>query len=280
MTASASTLEASMGVAATQFAQAAISAAADATALYRVVYGLNDGNDYGRYFFGQNPLVTFADAAASLTALIAQGVTQQQAVLSAVDDLIAVDSDPANFGPAASGLTEAVRLACANPADAVRLLVGLCGFTPTIRTSGVADDPIGEELYLLGARAALRLRLAAAASLVRASADYQPTSREDAQAIANEVGQALDTLALFCADIFDDATASALFAARAAVVADLDARGASLASIATVKLTGARSTLVTAYRLYADATRADEVLARNPVPHPAFLPAEIEVATF
>lgn len=276
----ASTLNQSFGAAATQFAEAALAAAADATALYRVIYGLDDGNDYGRYFYGQNPLVTFADAATSLSGLIAQEVTQQQTVLAAAEALVAVDTDIANFGPAADALTEAVRTACANPADAVRLLLELCSFTATINSGGIADDPIGEQLYLLGSIAASWLRLAAAASLVRATADYQPTSREDALDIADQVGTVLDALATFCADIFDDATATALFEARTAVVADLQTRGAALADVTTVQYRAPMPALVIAYRLYGDATRAGDVLARNNlVPHPGFMPLELEVLT-
>jgi len=279
MTAASSTFASSFGVAATQFAAACENAAGDATALFRVVYGLDDGKDYGRFFYGQNPLINFVDAATSLAGLIAQGVAEQQAVSAAAAALTADDTDPATFGPNAVALTEAVRCACANPADGVRLLVDLCGFIARITTGGVADDPIGAQLFLLAVRAATRLRIAAAGSLVRASAVYQPTSREDAASVSSEVAAVLDGLALFCADIFDDATASALYAARVAVITDLQARGGPLGSVRRAKFNAALPALVIAYRLYGDATRYGDILARNPVPHPGFMPLEIEALT-
>ena len=275
--AASSTLNLSFGVAAVEFSEEAEAAATDATALFNVIYGLNDGNDYGRYFYGQNPLVTFADAATSLAGVISQSVTQQQAVQAAAEALIASDTDPSVYGPLALALTEAVRTACANPADAVRLLLELCAFQVKITTGGVANDPIGAQLYLLSARAATWLRLKAASSLIRATADYQPTSQQDAQSISTQVSDVLDALALFCADVFDDKTASALYSARAAIVEDLQARGASLASVTRVSFGRPLPALVIAYRLYGDATRWDDVLARNPVPHAGFLPLELEV---
>jgi prophage DNA circulation protein len=275
-----STLENSFGAAATQFAAQCLAGASDATALFRVIYGLNDGKDYGRYFFGQNSLITFADAATSLSGLIAQSVTQQQAVESAVEAFIGADTDPTQYYGLASLLTEAVRTACANPADAVRILSGLVAFSVVIPYDPIAGDPLGTQIYLLSATAANALRKASAASLVRATQDYVPTSQQDAFRVRDQVASLLDDLATYCADIFDDASADALDAARVAIVEDLSARGGALASVETLSFNANLPALVLAYRLYGDATRAGDLVARNSlVPDPGFMPSTIEALT-
>ncbi len=51
-----STLEQTIGAATAQFGLLVQAAANDATAIFRVIYGLSDGNDYGRYFGAEDPL--------------------------------------------------------------------------------------------------------------------------------------------------------------------------------------------------------------------------------
>lgn len=276
MTVSSATLSQSAGIILLQFAAACLSSARDATAVTRVVYGLADGNDYGRYFAGQDPLVTFAPAAASLAGLADQLATQLAAVGQAAVAALALAGDAARFGQGAAALADAVRLACADPADAVRILAGLARFTPAVPVSGLPADGIGQELYVLVRRAALRVRLAAAASLVAASADYRPTSQQDAAALRDTVADLLDALGTICADVFDDATARAIEAARVAVVEDLTARGADLAPVVTRSFGAALPAKVLAYRLYGDASRAGDLVARNEPPHPSFMPTQIE----
>jgi prophage DNA circulation protein len=272
-----STIEASVGVTAAAFADALKMAAADATSVFRVVYGIDDGNDYGRYFFGQDALVTYTDAATSIASLIAQGVMQQEAAAAAATDLVEAGFTAiAGFGAACDTAAEALRLACANPADAVRLLAALAGFAMGRRLANPPTDAIGQQIYVLAARAVLRLRVAATQSLVRATADYQPTSQQDAQAVRDGVCFLIDALALKCADIFDDATSTRLDSARVAVFEDLTARGAALSQVVSVALQANLPAPVVAYRLYGDATRAGDLVARNEPPHPGFMPIQIE----
>jgi prophage DNA circulation protein len=70
----------------------------------------------------------------------------------------------------------------------------------------------------------------------------------------------------------EDETYEALSTLRAAVVADLNKRGAGLSSIKTFNLPSTLPSLALATRLYRDPTRSDELVAQaNPV-HPAFMP--------
>lgn len=271
-----STLDVSVGIVARQFGAILLRMAADAASLAKLIYGIQDGKNYGRYFRGQNPLVGFADAAGDLSSLIARSTVQLAAVAAAVDTLDDSAGDETAFGPAASAATEALRQACADPADALRLLSALTRFTAIARAGAVPSDALGQEIYLLAARAVLRLRLVAVASLIRATADYRPTSQQDAAAVRDQVGDVIDGLATICADLFDDDTADALDAARVKVVQDLDKRGADLAPVIIHEYQMPLSAKVLACRLYDDASRAGDLVARNNPPHPAFMPLTVE----
>lgn len=67
--------------------------------------------------------------------------------------------------------------------------------------------------------------------------------------------------------------ALALSRLRAAVVRDVAARSEFLRSRSTFMPQAVLPALVLAHRIYQDATRADELVARNGVAHPAFVPA-------
>lgn len=268
-----STLEASLGVAMSQFSQLCLAGVSDATAIFHTIHGLNDGNYYGRYF-GQPALKTYAGAAGSVDNLIAWGVAWRQTMADVVAAALSYATDPALFGQAATGLTETLRAACANPADSIRLLSALAQFSVFLPAPG--GDAIGAQILALGSRAALRLRLAAAASLVRATTNYQPLSQAEALALRDSVGDLLDNLAVICADIFDDRSAAALDVARVAIVNDLTARGASLAPVIIRTLPMPMPGSVEAQALYQDGSRGDELVARNDPPHPGFMPRTIE----
>ncbi|QCO07539.1 DNA circularization protein [Azospirillum argentinense] len=74
-------------------------------------------------------------------------------------------------------------------------------------------------------------------------------------------------------DVPDD-TFRALTDLRVAVVQDLTARSAGAARLATVTPTAVQPSVVLAYDLYEDAARGDDIVARNRVAHPGFVPPE------
>jgi prophage DNA circulation protein len=67
--------------------------------------------------------------------------------------------------------------------------------------------------------------------------------------------------------------ATALTQMRAAVVRDVAARAEFLLKRASYTPKTVLPALVLAHRIYQDANRADELVARNDVSHPAFVPA-------
>ena len=170
-------------------------------------------------------------------------------------------------------VAEAVRQACADPADAIRLLTALAAFSaPPV----LGSDAISQATQTAQAATAAACRRAALISLARAAADYQPASYEDAQAVRDTVSALLDEEATLAADAGDSATYHALWALRAAVVADLTARGADLSTVRTVTTKASLPAAVLAQRLYQDATRSDQLVTWADPWHPLFMPISFQ----
>jgi prophage DNA circulation protein len=75
------------------------------------------------------------------------------------------------------------------------------------------------------------------------------------------------------ADSGDVSTYQALVALHGSVTRDLINRALQLPSLVTYSFPRSLPSLVMAWRLYADSTRADQLVAENKVIHPAFMPA-------
>ena len=168
----------------------------------------------------------------------------------------------------AQALTEAMRSACADPADAIRTLGALLTTALPVQSlpSAIAAQAITAALF----------RRAALASMALAVADWQPASSTEADAMITQVGGLLDTEMLAAADAGNTASYVALRQLRQAVVADLRARSASLPELVTVTLPGNLPSLALAYRLYGDTNREPGTVARAGVSHPGFMPASFE----
>lgn len=162
-------------------------------------------------------------------------------------------------GIADAGLTLARALAAsvADPGDQVRLMIELADSVP--------DNPFGHALR--------RMALTQAAL---GSAAYQPTSYDDAQALRGIVCAALDAEIGVAGDSGDDEVYTAFRALRIAVALDLRARGDQLPRLRTVTVPVLPAEVL-AYRLYGDATRADDLIARADPANPLFMPTEMVV---
>jgi len=251
----------------------------DARNLFKLLTNLP--GDFGR-FTGSATLPTFSKYPSSSTAqsgatteslieaatVARAGVTTASSTLDAAAralDASTVD----DFSAAAQGLTAAVLAATTDPADAVRLLSSLSGFTPSGTTTA---SVIGMAMGQMQAACGDMFRRAAIASVALASSRYQPTSSDDAASMRDQVSALLDAEIDIAGDQGEDDTYEALRTLRAAVVADLNKRGAGLSSIRTFDFAASMPVLVLANRIYRDATRADELTTQiNPI-HPAFCP--------
>lgn len=102
-------------------------------------------------------------------------------------------------------------------------------------------------------------------------------SAQEATELREAITEQIDDILLTA----DDATFVAFTDLRAAVVQDFTTRGVDLANLTEYTPAATTSSLALAHRLYGDATRADELVGRNNIRHPGFIPGgqSIEVLT-
>lgn len=135
--------------------------------------------------------------------------------------------------------------------------------TPTRRRDATNRDAIVE-----------LVRTAVVVERARAVAEMDFTDYQQAIGIRDSVTAQIDTIAELTTD---DILYDALSALRAAVVRDITARGADLARVVTVTPDTTKPALVLAHELYQDATRDADILARNRVINPGFVPAGVSL---
>lgn len=104
-----------------------------------------------------------------------------------------------------------------------------------------------------------------------ASSQVDYRDREQAADVQTAFEQVLEQVELKVSD----ALYEALQQVKVDMVADLSGRGAGLPSVTRLMPERTLPTLVHAYRLYQDATRADQLASRNNLENPLFVPAKV-----
>lgn len=102
-------------------------------------------------------------------------------------------------------------------------------------------------------------------------------SYDDAVRRRDRLAGQLDAAAAEAADLGDDGAWRALSDLRRAVVRDITRRGGSLARIRHIVPATTEPALTLAHRLYGDARRAEEIVARNRIRHPGFVPGGVRL---
>lgn len=111
------------------------------------------------------------------------------------------------------------------------------------------------------------MRVASTTAAVRAGSAAEYESQNEADTIMNALTEQIDLLS------FDAGSGlyESLMDLRAAVVDDLGSRS-GLALITNLTLLQDTPALVVAYQLYEDASRDEDIVARNKISHPGFIP--------
>ena len=175
-------------------------------------------------------------------------------------------ADASLVADAAVALVAALAAACADPADAVRLLVRLARFESE---RAEAATPIGRAFGAMVQRAI-------AAELARAIADYRLSSTDDAIALIGLTAPLLDELATVAADADEDESFRAIRAVRAAIVTELRRRAGPLPSLRRFRPGTPRPSLTLAQRYYRDPSRSAEIEAETAAIHPLFMPVDFQ----
>lgn len=231
----------------------------------------------------------FVSAAASgnLTALpglisasqIGKAFGYASSLANSVTTAIAMISDPRALGWKIIGAFGLSGLSTLLPwGSLVRLLA-------RARSSGKLSSPVAPTVYTPSgqqayrnavavnalARQALLAQAVGASSLVGSKVDslaVPVASHADLVAVRDELTAAIDQEALTA----DDGVYSSLMDARAAVWKDLTARARESARLSTLTPREVTPSLVLAYDYYEDAARDGEIVARNAIRHPGFVP--------
>lgn len=96
---------------------------------------------------------------------------------------------------------------------------------------------------------------------------------DDAETARDAIADRLDDQAETAPDdLYDD-----LMALRSSLVQAIPPEGATLPDLVTIKEQATLPAVVLAYRLYADATRDEEIVTRNRVRHPSFVPGGVDL---
>lgn len=133
------------------------------------------------------------------------------------------------------------------------------------RITPTREQQAANEAALL---AAVRRQAVVEASAAATRATF--VSYNDAAGARTRVTDLIDE-EIRVAEVDDDAGFLALKALYAAVVADLSARGATLAPITSFTPRATLPAVVIAYGIYGDAARDEEIVARNRIRHPGFV---------
>lgn len=232
--------------------------------------------NFGRLFGGGNSGYSASNAkasasttAADLLAASAAGRAAVTAAGAAMQAAAANPSDSATFGAAVDAFVAAVAASANDPADAVRLVSGLVQYSPE---DVVVPGQIGASMGVVQVATAALLRRYALAQLAVTLSSYQPSSQQDAATVLSNALDLYDAEIDNAGDAGDDDTFVALRSLRRAVYADLTARGADLATLATFSFNATLPSLVLAQRIYDDVTREPQLLQQIDPIHPAFCP--------
>ena len=247
----------------------------DVSMLARSTSGL--AGNLGRY--NGRGMASLPPTTASTTSLLSAATTARTAVATAATNATTLTGgaspaqEAASLAAGIAAVTEAIRVAAAAPADQVRLLSTLAGYTASAPT---ATAPIGDAIVTASTASAALCRRSAMASLALACRDYAPASSQDAVNLITAVTGFYDAEMLLAADAGDLATWGSFRNARAALVSDLSARAAQIPAQRTVTTADPLPSLVLGYQLYGDASRSDDLIARVDPIHPAFMPIAFE----
>lgn len=90
--------------------------------------------------------------------------------------------------------------------------------------------------------------------------------------LRNGLGDRLDEEMATASAAGDDQTFNALRGLRSSMARDINGRAPGLANLVQRRTTTTEPALVTSYRIYGDASQEEEIVARNRIRHPGFVP--------
>jgi len=209
-------------------------------------------------------------------------VTRQLALVEKVvgtvaGDIAALIRAPANLYAAIAGGIRRIATTAAEPLRAVKLYQSL--FNGTSKPSPVPAELTPTRRTVLVSQTAMASLIAHAAAVeaCRAASQASLPTRDEALVLATALADMLDARMEAVSPVTGRPLPDDLYqvtaALRAAVVVDMRERAAMLPRLRQVPIRAVLPALVLAHRIHGDAARAEEIIERNGVRHPGFVPA-------
>ncbi len=164
-----------------------------------------------------------------------------------------------------AAVSESVRLAVNKPASSTSTSSGLAVTTPASATSGGSSGASSGSSGSAGAGTGS----SSAGSVPGVGFD----NRDQAIEVRDQILDELDRQQLEA----DPVAYQALVRITADLVTEMNAQAANLAPLSRVTLNATQPALLVAHRLYGDARRADDIVNRNHIAHPGFVPGGVEL---
>lgn len=203
-------------------------------------------------------------------AVLAEYMAMANAATGQVTSLIRA---PAAFAQSVLGMIGSLKTLAASPAYALASYRGLFDYGTDRAAISVATPSRRQQAANQAALDGL-VRRGALIEGARLASRVTVSTYDDAVALRDELAERLDAEA--CGGDVGDALYRRMTALRVAAVRDLSARAIIAPRVTRATLPSTMPALVAAHRLYGDARRADELLARNPtVRHPGFVPGGV-----
>ncbi|MEM7422094.1 MAG: DNA circularization N-terminal domain-containing protein [Pseudomonadota bacterium] len=208
--------------------------------------------------------------ATSIASLISSGPTAVfDRIVGTVLNLgSSIFADPDNAAESLSVIARESIASGRTPDDRIRASVTAASrLFPSVPLTEIAASPIVDVVPALTRRSYL-------AEAAIASAESSPDSSNSAAEMRSEVTSVLDAEIEIAAATGRDLVWRQLRALRAEVVGDLTRRAATLEPLIEVAARTDEPLLVTAFRAYGDAVREVDLVRRNGIAHPGFVPPE------
>lgn len=175
---------------------------------------------------------------------------------------------------AITALPEILRAFSDDPKTQMALLFPLCEYQVSINKTLA---PLGQAENVLTKATAALCRRAAIKSLCQAIANWQADSWDEVLEVRKKVSTLLNNEIIIATEDKNIQTVNALRSLRVKVLESLENAAGEVPHLRTITRNVSLPSLQLAQQLYADGSRATELIKRaNPI-HPAFMPTIIEV---
>lgn len=186
-----------------------------------------------------------------------------------VDPITALIRPPFNLGVEIIGSINRIAQKIIAPFDAIKLYTNLFGIGDD--SSKIAATTQSRKQQATSTQAVHDLaKRGALIEACRSSSDAEYDSLDDAITVRNGLLDELDNQ--MQQDSINDCVYNALLDLRVAIIDDIRNRGADLPKLNTHTPLTAQPALVIAHQLYGNASRDAELIARNKIRHPGFVP--------